>query len=436
MSKKIILFLSPFDAGRAREQIYQCPTGLEVIGAQTNEAPVLYLLQTYHDVSEIICVVTQKAKDTAWERFSGTVREVRPGMTPFPIPYEESEDFSTAALPAILARVSGKDEILLETTGGFRNAIMYLLLVSRALSYSGVRTVGAVYSNFQKSRVEDVSHLVGLFDLVGGMQELAGFGSVRTLREYYKTQTRPEPAVKALLDAMEALNGDITLCRTARLDERIERFNDAMDQAGDCGDPLMKALLPAFRDKFGKRLSVPGLIKWCVNNDMLQQALTIYKERIPAYLFQRGILSVKPGSPEPENIMPYETADSARFREQLLGMGKMSAHFDRDPDDGNSFRVATLRHFDALLPNSCFTWDKQYPVSQIQRIVMDYLYIHTLRNMINHANDQHTQDGGLMEYLISCNYKDVNETKTEDIKRTLMESLERLQPPRRKEKKR
>lgn len=416
MSKKIILFLSPFDAGRAKEQIYQCPTGLEVIGAQTNEAPVRYLLQTYHDVSEIICVVTQKAKDTAWERFSGTVREVRPGMTPFPIPYEESEDFSTAALPAILARVSGKDEILLETTGGFRNAIMYLLLVSRALSYSGVRTVGAVYSNFQKSRVEDVSHLVGLFDLVGGMQELAGFGSVRTLREYYKTQARPEPAVKALLDAMEALNGDITLCRTARLDERIERFNNAMDQAGDCGDPLMKALLPAFRDKFGKRLSVPGLIKWCVNHDMLQQALTIYKERIPAYLFQREIFSCGPEVKPPKSTPEYRNEYEAIFHEQLLCNWK-------------------LLQFGEPLPTQALAWDRRYPESQLQDIVRDYLYIRLLRNMINHANDQNVQSDELMEYLTEYNYKNINDTGPADIQAALKRSLERLQPPTRKEKK-
>ena len=411
MSKKIILFLSTFH--QAPEKNYQCPSGQEVTGAQTNEAPVLYLLQTYDDISDIICVVTNDAKKSAWERFRGTVQTARPGMEPFPIPYEESEDFSKTALPAILDRVSETDEILLETTGGFRNAIMYLLLVSRVLSYSGVRTVGAVYSNFQAYRVEDVSHLVGLFDLVGGMQELASFGSVRTLREYYRTQARPEPAVDALLQAMEALNESITLCRTAHLEEKIEKFNAAMDAAGDCEDPLMKALLPAFLNKFDKLLSIPGLIKWCVNNDMIQQALTIYKERIPDYLFQRGILSVKPGSPEPERVQDYETIDSARFREQLLGMG-------------------TLRYFREALPNSCFTWDRRYSVDQIEKIVMDYLYIRMLRNMINHANDQNLQRGGMMEYLIDYNYKNVNDTKSEDIKRALLRGLDRLQPPARR----
>ena len=206
------------------------------------------------------------------------MKAATPGVKLTAIPYEESQDFSRTALPQIIGRMQSGDEILLETTGGFRNAVMYLLLVSRVLSYSGVRTAGAVYSSFQTFRVEDASHLVGMFDLVGGMQELASFGSVHTLQDYYRNQRDLEPEIAPLLNAMKALNEDIMLCRTTRLDERIEHFNAAMDRADGCADPLMKALLPAFRAKFDKKLSIPGLIKWCVNNDMLQQALTIYKE--------------------------------------------------------------------------------------------------------------------------------------------------------------
>lgn len=84
-----------------------------------------------------------------------------------------------------MEKVQAEDEVLLETTGGFRNAVMDLLLLSRILSYTGVKTIGAVYSNYPKTEIEDLSHLIGFFDLVGGMQELTSFGSVKTLRAYY-----------------------------------------------------------------------------------------------------------------------------------------------------------------------------------------------------------------------------------------------------------
>ena len=148
------------------------------------------------------------------------VKAAAPKVKVADIPFAEDQDFSGSAMKEIMRFVSAKkkDEILLETTGGFRNAIMYLLLVSRVLSYSGIRTAGAVYSNFKTGQVEDISHLIGLFDLVGGMQELASFGSVGTLREYYARQERTEPEISALLSAMERLKEDISLCRTSKLE--------------------------------------------------------------------------------------------------------------------------------------------------------------------------------------------------------------------------
>ena len=68
MAKKIILILSELRPG-AGEQTYLCPDGSEVVGCQTNEAPVRYLLRAYPDTAEIICIVTPEAEKTAWSSF-------------------------------------------------------------------------------------------------------------------------------------------------------------------------------------------------------------------------------------------------------------------------------------------------------------------------------------------------------------------------------
>lgn len=442
MPKKVILFLSDYK-GTAQKQTYLCPDGSTVNGTQTNEAPVKYLLQAYPDISEILCIVTPEARASALAPFMEMVKAAAPKVKVADIPFAEDQDFSGSALKEIMRFVSAKkkDEILLETTGGFRNAIMYLLLVSRVLSYSGIRTAGAVYSNFKTGQVEDISHLIGLFDLVGGMQELASFGSVGTLREYYARQERTEPEISALLSAMERLKEDISLCRTGRLNQRIESFNTAMEQAGHCSDTLMRALLPAFRAKFGKRLTVPGLIKWCINSDMLQQALTLYKEQIPAYILgQRpDLLSVKPGAPAPEIKRDYETEEEARFFEHLLKMGRnlRAQNYDTNwSPDGTykDYTVTTLERLEEVLPFSYFT--SPCPVSTLREILMDYLYIRMLRNMINHANDQETQSQQqLMDYLSDYHYKRLSDVRAEDIRLALERGLERLRLGNGKERK-
>lgn len=440
MVKKIILFLSELKPN-VKETTYICPDGCTVGGIQTNEAPVLYLLHKYPDVTEVLCIVTPIALATAWERFEGVVQAAYPKVKLVQIPFEESQDFDRDVLPIIIKRVQPGDTILLETTGGFRNAVMHLLLLSRALSYIGICTQDAVYSNFNVNpkRIESVSHLVDIFELVGGMQELSSFGSVQTLRTYYSKRPK-DKKIDALLTAMERLNEAIMLCRTGELlEKRIVQFNSALEEAQQCSDPLMRALLPAFQAKFGKRLTTPGLIKWCVESNMLQQALTIYKEKIPEYIMKRGnILTVKESAPKPEHIKNYQNEYEARFFEHLIQMGNNVTLRDLEEDaryriSGNQ-AVKLLEHLDELLPRSYFT--TSYSISQIQNIIMDYLYIRILRNMINHANEQtlDTQHA-LLDYLADYRYKRPEDVSLAEVKRVLLRSLDHLQPSPKKGKK-
>lgn len=438
VASKVILFLSTFNS-RSTEIGYICPDGFSVLGTQTNDAPIRYLLQVHPDIQKIICVVTTQARETAWEHFQHIVKETVSEVEVIPIFYEENENFSEKAIPMILEHVQRDDEIFLDVTGGFRNANMYLLLLSRVLSYKGIRTVGAVYSNFQTKKVEDVSHLIEMFDLVGGMQELTSFGNVQTLRAYYDRQTKKsqiqDKKIVTLLNSMERLTETITLCRTGQMEERLKEFNTALTDAKECEDPLMRTLLPVFHEKFGRKLTTPGLIKWCVENGMIQQALTIYKERIPTYLIRdrRDILEVKAHAPQPNNVKNYENEDEARFYEHLLRIGgnmrsslcrtSASAYY---ADEGRDPTVITLEYMDDdMLSRSYFKIN--CTTLKLREILMDYLYIRALRNMIHHANDSSTASQKDIEaYLLDAGYKRLEDVKLNDVKKVLLKSLDHL----------
>lgn len=438
MAAKIVLFLSELRS-TAKTETYRCPTGEIVSGTQTNEAPVKYLLKRYPQTEEILCIVTKRAKDSAWDFFRESIQQEAAGVSLTAIPFEETQDFTKQPLSEILERLQPGDSVLLETTGGFRNAVMDLLLLSRILSYAGIQTECAVYSNYQKREIEDISHLIRLFDLVGGMQELASFGSIKTLKTYYRGSS--DQKIQSLLYAMERLFESITLCRTQTIDDGMKRFDEALTAAEACDDPLMRQLLPAFRKKFGKKLSTPGIIKWCVDSGMLQQALTVYKERIPAYLLSEDarILSVKPNSPLPV-MKNYQNEGEARFFEQFLKMGRnmRSTYYGKDPNYEfgvwKDATIPTLEHLDELLPNSYFV--SKYPAEQLRVIAMDYLYLRALRNMTNHANDATTDyQHQLNAYLIEHNYKNLDEVNMDDIVEAIRRALEHLKPIGKKGKK-
>ena len=93
MAKKIILFLSEL-RGAQQEETYDCPDGGQATGRQTNEAPVQYLLRVHPDVREILCVVTPRAEESAWEPFRQAVEQTAEKVRCTKIPFQGQEDFS------------------------------------------------------------------------------------------------------------------------------------------------------------------------------------------------------------------------------------------------------------------------------------------------------------------------------------------------------
>ena len=447
MVRKIILFLSDFKKD-ASEKEYICPDCSVVAGSQTNDAPVRYLLNTYPEVSEIICIVTSLAKETALEHFEAVVRGISPEIQLTSVSYEEDQDFSVAAIPNILRHVDENDEILLDVTGGFRNANMHLLLLSRVLSYNRVKAAGAVYSNLKTSTVEDVSHLIDLFELVGGMQEMTSFGSVTTLRAYYdklyRSGRQKDEKILNLLTAVERLTETITMCRTSAIDDRLEKFNEAIEDAETCSDPLMKTLLPVFRKKYGRKLTTPGLINWCVENGMVQQALTLYKERIPTYLMRdrKDLIEPKPGIPPVEKRNVYANDDEALFYERLLKLGYNKRAYLRRKnadvwfaEEGRDPAVITLEHLDGEMLADC-DFVVRCSTDKLRKILSDYVYIRALRNMIHHASDAAVdKQKDVEKYLTEREYKKLEDVGLDDVKKALLQGLEHMKNAERKGKK-
>ena len=393
-------------------------------GCQTNEAPVKYLLRSWPNVLEILCIVTQEAAG-ALEWFQSEIQNISPQTAIREIPYTEGMDFTSAPLSQIMEQMHAGDELLLDITGGLRDTVMELLLVSRALTYIGVHTVGAVYSNYNRARIEDVTHLIGMFDLIGGMQEFSNFGSTRTLRAYYGS-TAKDYRIEKLLGSVEHLLDCITLCRTDQLETRLSDFDAALEDAESCDDPMMKTLLPAFRKKYGKKLTVLGLIRWCVQSDMLQQALTLYKERIPSFLLKEraDLLTLKPGAPR-ETDKDYQSVEEAIFVKQFIDMGRNTSDFKRmrcqiEKLDAIPFALQDLYK---LLPYSHF--DIHCSLRQFQDIAMDYFYIRVLRNMTNHANDA-TFAEPMEHFLIDQGYPPFKTVKAKDVVRLLENAIDHL----------
>lgn len=448
MAEKIILFLSDLKPlATPAPYIFQGGSITDTVsGTQTNEAPVKWLLRKHPGISQIICLcspesrkkITRTAADgspiqqSAWDHFSEDILKEMPDLTLSDIAYTSEDSLEYDLLPELMKYIESDDVIYLELTGGKRNDNLNLFLLSRVLHYTGVKIGGAVYSNFQAQPkcVEDMSHLIHLFDLVEGVQDFTSFGSVRKLRDYYGSPAQDE-TVEELLRAMETLINHITLCRSSAIKSDIKSFNKALQQAKNCSDPLLEQLLPTFRRKYCKgrdnQITLPELIIWCLDSDMVQQALTLYTERVPAYLVDEIFLTVGDLEDHVKDRIEKEARNShqdktvIQFDKDLLHRGRRCKTLRYAP----CVYAKTIECLSQALAGTPYQLVK--PEGTMQEILRDYIYLKMVRNMINHANDQNAENRTAQEqYLKEYGYPDVNQISIADIRSILINAVNHL----------
>ena len=202
-----------------------------------------------------------------------------------------------------------QEEVVLhaDMTGGFRHASMMMLAVMRLMQYQGVKIGHVVYSNYnwdlKEGTVQEIGDIYHMFDLVAGAEEFVTFGSVNTIQTYFNCYEK-SPNLAALLKAMEGFAEAIKLSRRKDFAEAMENLKtslqnfDRVRNTDDLNDRLMGLLEKRVKQDYKNVLSdekdVLTPVAWCLEHGYLQQALTLYTESIPDFLFASNILWMEP----------------------------------------------------------------------------------------------------------------------------------------------
>lgn len=199
-----------------------------------------------------------------------------------------------------------------DMTGGMRNASMMMLGVMRLLDFSKLKMGMVLYSNWEAGRsvnfVEDSGNVYRFFDLVAGATEFARYGSVEKLTEYYGMADGDDLTFNEkygvsrelfeLIKAMGYFARSIKLCRYGEfedacraLSDRISAFEKNGPEYVDANDKIFATLLPTIKESYKKILGPHDdldIITWCVKQGYLQQAMTLYTERVPEFISDNG----------------------------------------------------------------------------------------------------------------------------------------------------
>lgn len=196
-----------------------------------------------------------------------------------------------------------------DLSGGMRHVNMMMLELMRLMDYNGITIGNVLYSNYDvpthTGTVETVTDVYKLFDLISGAEEFVRFGSVSVMQDYFAHSPVPKSqALQELLNAMEGFAEAIKLCHRGSFENAIGNLRKGIEEfttyckddkeALTINDKLMQTLICRIEAGYAALLKSHDqldAIQWCLERDYLQQALTLYTETIPQYMFDKKIIS-------------------------------------------------------------------------------------------------------------------------------------------------
>lgn len=297
-----IAYLSAYDEKRNNSQIeYKIPGGGTVCDCFTNAAGIKYLKSKGIIIDKFIFCTSDGAMNTKYY-IEDTIKENYPEAKVHHIPVNEDGKVLNVFGDEEFKRIEKGDNIYLDITGGFRDAVYTLSLITRFFEFKGVEIKEIIYSKKINDKNEgfitDYTDNFNAMNLLNGVNEVMSFGSSKTLCKYFKNTNNLY--IKNLLDAMESFTDVITLGITGKVDERLDDLykaiddfetNDSTEDTDDrlvLGELILKTLTAQIKDKFFASNGKPdyvSIIKWCVENGLIQQGITLYIERIDSMIF-------------------------------------------------------------------------------------------------------------------------------------------------------
>ena len=295
-------------------------------GCHTNDAPARFLLKlaehNEEPIDKIFCIVSkdvyniklpqlenessklelEKGK-TTFDRFSALIRnEVGPSIEIIPIYYDfdpNNEDFDPKDKPTyIYNQIKTSDIgklIYIDYTGGLRDSSLFMIALIRYLEFKGIVCKDIIYSDFfsKPKAIRNIRYIYDMFDMINGVSEFVGTGNARQLVDLQKKleNTTKNDNVNKFVSSLQSFSDAIALCNVGSIVDAITSISESIntleqDISDDIFVQMFKTLIPTVKEKLyiGKEPpSILDLSKWCLDNNMLQQAVTIYNEKILSY---------------------------------------------------------------------------------------------------------------------------------------------------------
>lgn len=203
---------------------------------------------------------------------------------------------------------NGECRLYLDYTGGDRAASTLVIALTKMLEERRI-LVDHIYAvtNFDSSKkiqtIQEKIEVNYIFDFISGLNEFTSYGRAEKLNEFIEKSRNigairiSEQADKVLLKINKVAD-HIQLCRSSTIAMAIGELVNAIkdyDNKDMVHEPVFDYLIEDIKNNYKdiyekKDRTIPNIIKWCLDKNLIQQAATFYAELLPKYLVDEKIL--------------------------------------------------------------------------------------------------------------------------------------------------
>ncbi len=351
---KLIFFLSDYKKDAVSEDYEYKPESKKIKGEQTPDAPTKYFINCLKEKGEtldsILCITSFRAnggKDgtknnydkNAYKHYERMIEtfykdelkeENRPKLERISFDYDFDENINIQEnerykrlFESIDQHLEKGDEqrepdnIYIDYTSGMRDISFLIILIIRYLENIGIKCEGMIYSyrpprgsnEIGNNKIVDLKSTYDLFELLNGVNEFTSFGKSKTLSNYYNKIWKDEKytEINELIETMNDFSDMMSLCMVEDIDEIMKKLNQKIIEAEKIKNKinsnenqlmnymffnLIKEIKKKFYLEDGEEITYINLIRWCLDNDLIQQALTLYVEKMPEYYFNSNFFNI------------------------------------------------------------------------------------------------------------------------------------------------
>ncbi len=219
--------------------------------------------------------------------------------------YTEADQVAECAVRAACeVMADGNDvDLYIDFNGGQRYMAFMILSIANLMKARKVAIQDIMTMNYDNGpdgavSIQSMKAVFGCIDLVSGITEYLNYGRIKTLKEYFEGCKNDK--VRAILSSMEEFSHDMQLCRTRLIFERKGKLKEELESyledakrnsRQDAFEILFSYVVQDILNGYGPLLKgdLPEVVRWCVEKEFIQQALTFFVERMPIYFFDTGL---------------------------------------------------------------------------------------------------------------------------------------------------